>query len=312
MSKRKVSKLLRTAKYLTVAAALSSLAIIPRPLPAQAADGGADDDKAIRAQATDYARAFAAADAGALAQMWAADGSFTDAQGRDYKGRAAIEKYFSQSLSSKAAQTLSINIESIKFPAPNVAIEEGTSRIASGPGTGNTGHYVAVHTKNGGKWQMQTVAETNCTAANSANNLKDLDWLVGTWSIKNQPRATHLKTIWSKDKTFLVCQYLSDDKQAPLEELQIIGWDPRGQSIVAWHFGATGGFGCGHLAFDGKSWLETASATEPSGVTGSANYKLTQVDKDNFTWQSFGRVRDGRRLPDSTALTITRDSQNAQ
>jgi len=293
-----------------MAASLTLLAATAEP--AQSASSG-DDDSAIRAQANAYAKAFAAGDAKSLAQMWSADGSFTDCNGQDYKGRDALEKYFRQYFNDRgSAQTLDINIESIKFPAANVAIEEGTSRISSGPDKGSTGHYIAVHTKTNGQWQMQTASETNCVPASGADNLKDLGWLVGTWSIKGQPHAAHLKVSWSKNKTFLVCQYLSEDKSAPLEELQIIGWDPLGHSIICWHFGAAGGYGIGHLAYDGRAWVENAAATESSGTTGSARYRLTQLDKDNFSWQSSGRSRAGKRLPDSTALTITRDTQNVQ
>jgi len=308
----KFSLRLRTS---ALAATLVTLACNTMMLqPATAASAASEaDSRAIRDQAAAYSKAFAIGDFKTMAQMWAPDGTFTDSDGHDYKNRAEVENYFRSYFTNQAApQKLDINIESIKFPAPNVAIEEGTTLISGGPRMGSKGHYVAVHTKNNGQWQMLSSSETNCAAGSTTDYLKDLDWLVGTWAIKDQPQAAHLKVSWSKNKTFLVCQYRSDDKSASLEQLQIIGWDPESRSIVTWHFGATGGFGTGHMMFDGKSWIERAAATEANGVTGSARYKLTQIDKDNFSWQSSERSREGKRLPDSNALTIVRDNSNVQ
>jgi len=266
------------------------------------------DEQAIRTQAADYARAFAAADAKTLAEMWTPDGTFTDSKGREHIGRAAIESFFHEGFAS-GAQTLDVAVQSVKFPAANVAIEEGTTRIASGPGMGSMGRYLVVHTKQDGKWLMQTASETDCRAQTSYEYLKDLNWLVGNWYIKDQPQGAHLKVDWSKNKTFLVMRYVGSQAQdSAIEELQIIGWDPHGEDIVTWHFGARGGFGCGKLWYDGKSWMEKASTTEPSGNTGQAQYKLTQLDNNNFSWQTSGRTIAGTRLPDSKELLITRDT----
>jgi uncharacterized protein (TIGR02246 family) len=268
-----------------------------------------DDDRALRDQAADYAKFYAAKDAKALASMWTVDGTFTDSKGHEHTGRGEIEAYFSEGFNFGDPQTLDIVITSLKFPAAAVAVEEGTTRIASGPGMGSMGRYLVVHTKVDGKWLMQTCAETDCIATSSAEYLKDLDWLVGNWSVKEQPQAAHLKVSWSKNKTFIICKYIRGEaKDAPIEDLQIIGWDPHHERIAVWHFGASGGFGWGHLSCDGKSWTERAMATEPDGTTGNALYRFTRLGNDTFTWQSSKRSIAGAALPDSKELTITRDN----
>ena len=287
-------------------ASISSATVTPAGTSGSAAYS--DDERTIRDQAADYAKIYAARDAHALATMWTSDGTFTDSRGSEHIGRSAIEDYFREGFTGGNSQTLDVTVESVKFPAPAVAIEEGTTRISSGPGLGSMGRYLVVHTKADGKWLMQTVTETDCSAKSSAEYLKDLGWLVGSWSMKDQPHTAHLKVNWSRNKTFIVCRYVKgDEKDAPVDELQIIGWDPQSAQIIAWHFGAKGGFGCGSFTCDGKSWTERASATEPDGKTGKAHYKLTRLDDDSFTWQSSKRSLSGLALPDSKELTITRD-----
>jgi uncharacterized protein (TIGR02246 family) len=275
---------------------------------APAAAANTDDDRAIHQQANDYAKAYGARDAKALAAMWTEDGSFTDSHGQMHQGRSAIEAYFNEGFREGRPQTLDIVIESLKYPAPGVAVEEGTTRIASGPGMGSMGRYLVVHSKVDGKWLMSTCSETDCSARSSSEYLKELEWLVGSWSVKEQPQAAHLRVNWSKNKTFLICRFIkADGHEGDVEEMQVIGWDPQKSDIVVWHFGSAGGFGCGKMAFDGKEWIEHASATEPDGSSGKARYKMTKLDDNTFTWQSTNRTLDGRALPDGSALTIVRD-----
>lgn len=276
--------------------------------PSASAAANADDDRAIRQQAGDYAKAFAAGDAKALAQMWTESGSFVDSHGQMHQGRDAIEAFFRDGFREGHPQTLDIVIDSIKYPAPGVAVEEGTTRIASGPGMGSMGRYLVVHSKAAGKWLMSTCEETDCRASSHSEYLKELEWLVGSWSVKGQPKAAQLKVNWSKNKTFLICRYVkADGKNQEVEELQIIGWDPHAARIVVWHFGPDGGFGSGKMVFDGKQWIEHASATEPDGSLGKAHYKMTRLDDSSFTWQSSNRTLEGRALPDASPLTIVRD-----
>src|SRR4051794_2202725 len=61
--------------------------------PADKASGGADE-KAIRASADAFVKAFNQADAKAIGAMWAADAHYTDEHGVSFHGRAAIENEY--------------------------------------------------------------------------------------------------------------------------------------------------------------------------------------------------------------------------
>jgi uncharacterized protein (TIGR02246 family) len=125
-----------TARTANAAATTVTAATTTAKLP-----GYSDDERTLRQQAVDYAKFYAARDAKSLASMWTTDGTFTDSKGHEYAGRTAIEDYFRDGFSGGSPQTLDVSVTSIKFPAPGVAIEEGTTRIASGPGMGSMGRY---------------------------------------------------------------------------------------------------------------------------------------------------------------------------
>ena len=270
------------------------------------------DEGILRGQVDDYIRAYTAADAGALAAMWTEDGLFTDSSGNIHKGRPGIEDYFKQGFAksrNNSGATLEVSDLSFKFPAPGVAIEEGTTRVKGGPDDGSLGRYLVVHVKQNGQWLMQSAAETACRQERPANNLKDLDWLVGSWSCKSDKGTLHMRADWSKNKTFMVCRYFGGEANPSIEELEIIGWDPVRSIIRTWHFDARGGFGNGRFLNNGKRWDERASGIEADGTADSGIYTLTNVDNNTFTWQSSRRFVAGHRLPDAGVMTITRDSK---
>ena len=272
------------------------------------------DEQAIRNQADHYSRAFAAGDAAALANMWSTDGTFVDANGQEYKGRAAIEAMFVKLFKEIGKEPLSISIDSIRFPAPSVAIEEGTTQVAVGIGTGGTGRYIATHVKRDGVWFMDAVSETTLRGPAETgpprSKLQDLSWMLGKWTATGGGETIHLHAQWmpNHNQTFIKCNFNSEGTSSS-EELQIFGWNPRTRQINAWNYASNGGFGYGRMAqTDGTTWVEQASSMQPDGTVCSATYKFKRLGNDSFTWQSLRRSRGGQHLPDTLEITVQRDS----
>src|SRR5207248_1677885 len=146
----------------------------------------ADDEKAIQATQAAYVKAFNAGDAKALAAFWAPDGEFTDAEGRSFRGRAAIEKEFAAFFADAKGAALEVTTDSLRFVAPGVALENGTTRLTrSSDGAASVSAYNIVHTKRGGQWLLASVREAAYAPSSNYERLRDLEWLVGTWSAKN-------------------------------------------------------------------------------------------------------------------------------
>jgi len=269
------------------------------------------DEQIIRSQAGEYSKAFAAADAKAIADFWTPDATFIDIIGKEHKGRSAIEQYFTNIFKLFGAQPLELAVESISFPADNIAIEQGNCRLAEGYSSGNMSRYTAIHVKNNGKWLMASVTETNY-ASSSTDSLKDLDWLIGSWTATGKNNTTvHFITNWAANGKFIRCVYLTGDNLTP-DEMEVIGWNPRIGRVVSWIFDATGGFGYGKWLRDGKSWIKNANSVEVDGTVSSGIYIIKKIDDNHFTWRSIGRNLDGKTLVDTPEIPVTRDQGSSK
>jgi uncharacterized protein (TIGR02246 family) len=277
--------------------------LLPALAVASKVDTHHDDEEALRAQADEYAKAFAAGDASTIANMWTVDGTYTDSNGQEHKGRAEIEKLFQSYFKQYGAQPLKITIESIRFPASGVAVEEGSTSLTQGSST-IVAKYTVVHQKTDGGWHMIAVSETNCQPQVTAG-LKDLGWLAGSWSASGRGYALHFKGRWDAGHHFL--GFGMDNSGIAFE---CLGWNPVSNRIVSWHFDLEGGFGNGTFSRDGDTWTEHAVGLQPDGTMSHANYVIKKISDDKFTWRSIDRTINGVSLPDTQEIVITRDSAN--
>jgi uncharacterized protein (TIGR02246 family) len=267
------------------------------------------DEKVLRSQAEEYTKAFANGDAKTIAKMWTADGTYIDPDGVELKGQSEIEKYFASGFKQVGLVPLEISIESIKFPAANVAIEEGTCRVLRGPNSGTRTRYNVVHVKDKYQWLMANVTERDDSSVCSKENLNDFEWLIGNWSAKKPNGSMHLVAHWVGNHKFIHCQYTMKDakNEKSGEGVQVIGWSPHHQQIVSWHFSPDGGFGFGRWLRDGQYFVESTNGVEPNGTSDSSINTLHKLDDNTFSWHSTGRTAGSESIPDVPEVTVTRD-----
>lgn len=261
------------------------------------------DEALLCAQAKDYARAFAAGDAAGLAAMWSDDGTYTDADGREYRSRKEIEKLFAAYFKRFGAQRMKLRIDSLKFPAANIACEEGESSLIGAGSSGGSG-YSVVHIKNGGQWKMLSVVERELPEA--APVLSDLSWLVGDWSVSNGAIPAHFRGTWEPGHRFIGFRPTGDGADAQI--YQLFGYDPLSSRIVSWHFAPDGGYGSGTWSRDGDTWSEKATSVQPDAKVAHALYIIHRIDDNRFTWRSCNRSIDGRPMSDSQELILIRSA----
>src|ERR1700712_1753880 len=84
-------------------------------------------EAAVTKTAEAFVEAFHKGDAKAVAAFWTTDGDYVDDTGRVFNGREAIEKSFAELFSANKGLKLRIDVANIKFPTPDLAIEDGTS-----------------------------------------------------------------------------------------------------------------------------------------------------------------------------------------
>jgi uncharacterized protein (TIGR02246 family) len=270
--------------------------------------GNEADEKAIRATADDFVKAFNAGDAKTIGALWAADAEYTDESGQSLHGRAAIEKEYAGLFKQQHGATMTVTIESIRFLGPDIAVEKGIAKVKLPAAEAATGaRYTVVHARRDGKWVMVVGKDSPYVPGSNEDYLKDLEWLIGDWSVDAKDRPLRIHFEWMAQRNFIKNTYsYTKDGETTLTGGQIIGWNPKLGRIVSWHFDARGGFGDDVWIKDGSKWVIEAKGTFRDGSESTAVNVVTPIDANSFTWQSIKRTLEGVRLPDAKPVKIVR------
>ena len=270
--------------------------------------GNAADEKAIRATAEDFLTAFNGGDAKAVGALWASDAEYTDESGRSYQGRAAIEKEYADFFKEHHGATMTVTIESVRFLGPDIAVEKGIAKVKLPPADAPLGsRYTVVHARRDGKWIMVVGRDAPYVPGSNEDYLKDLEWLIGDWTIDAKDRPLRLHFEWMAQRNFIKNTYiLTKDGKETLTGGQIIGWNPKLGHIVSWHFDANGGFGDDVWTKDGSKWVIEATGVFRDGSESAAVNMVMPIDANSFTWQSVKRTLDGVSLPDVKPVKIVK------
>jgi uncharacterized protein (TIGR02246 family) len=267
------------------------------------------EESAIRATIDSYVAAYNRGDAKAVAAHWAESGEWISPSGERFRGKRAIEKEMESLFREEKGAHIEVINPSVRMVSPEVAIEEGTVRVIhpSEPPTEST--YLAVDVKEGGKWKLNTVRETDVPETPAASSqLQELAWLVGAW-VDDSPEVNSTATIaWTKNKTFLTYAFKMTTPGADddLEGTQVIGWDAAAGTIRSWMFDSDGGFGEGTWSQHDNSWVVKFNQVLPDGRKASATNIYTIVDGSTFTWKSIGRKLDGQFMPNIDEVKMVR------
>jgi uncharacterized protein (TIGR02246 family) len=267
------------------------------------------DEQIIRAQATDYAKAFAAGDLQGLLSMWDENATFTDQTGKVANGREAIRAQVASFFNSYGNQPLEIKIDAVEFPADNLAIEHGVSHVGNTSNPMSYCNYTAVHVKRDGKWQMVNVSESPKfdAGAASAPSISDLSWLIGNWNVAGPKGDLQIKADWVAGKKIIRCDFDATTKDGEKSsQTQFIFYDPLFKRIRSWQYDFSGGYGESRWFKNGSDWEAQGCSVQPDGSTGSARYLFKKLDDSTFSWQSTSRRLLGRPLPDTPVLTAKR------
>jgi uncharacterized protein (TIGR02246 family) len=269
------------------------------------------EERAIRREAKEFADAYNEGKADVVASQWTKDGEYTIGS-QTIKGRDAIAKLYAQVLKANPGSKMDVKVTSIRMIAPTVAIEEGTASVtgsASGPATSSS--YSAVHVRQGDRWPMVSVRESELPSIQFDRDLKELDWMVGKWTAGKESQAT-LDCEWMANKHFLRIKVAIAGKGDELPGgTQIIGRNPATGKIVSWVFNADGGYGTGVWQHEGSRWVVQTIGMAADGTPTRATNVFYRADKNVASWQSFNRYRGNTALPDVKEVVIERvESKN--
>ncbi|MCA9140073.1 MAG: SgcJ/EcaC family oxidoreductase [Planctomycetales bacterium] len=275
-----------------------------------AADQAADK-AAIEKSIESYTAAFNAGDAKSLAEHWGPEAVYTNPlSGQQVEGREAIAKEFEAILAETNETRLIVDVQSIEFVSPSVAIERGIAKLVPKDSEPTESTYSAVHVKRDGKWLLDRVSEEPApTVPESYLHLRDLQWMIGTWIDTDEQSTVETTCQWAKNQAFITRAFtVTVADRIDMSGMQIIGWDASTGKIRSWVFDSDGGFGEATWTKRENRWIVDAAGTLPDGRKTSAVNIMTLDDDTTITWQSTGRELDGEILPNIEPIKLVRSS----
>jgi uncharacterized protein (TIGR02246 family) len=257
--------------------------------------------------AQQYEEAYNKGDAKTLARFYSEDADYTDPDGAEVKGREAMQKLLADNFQQNPGAKLSIQTEEVKQLSPDVKVSRGIATVTLANGAAEATRYTAVRVRKDDHWEISQLTETRAPAPSTYSQLQALEWMVGTWRDKSGDQVVQTKATWAGDKNFLVRTFsVKGADQSETEGWEIVGWDPILQEIRSWIFDSNGGFGEASWVRDGDDWLIRASNVLPDGSRSTAENVLTQVDDNNFTWESQNRTLNGEPQPSLDKIEVQR------
>jgi uncharacterized protein (TIGR02246 family) len=270
----------------------------------------AADEATIRANAAKYVESYNRRDSKTMASMWSPEAVYIDDEtGEKAVGHDAIAKQLDYEFAGAEDAKLTIQIGSIDFVSPNVAVEKGTAEVTYGKRPAEKSDYTAVHVRRDGKWLLDRVTEAEQPTPPPSNyeHLKELEWMTGSWIDQDDKATIQTDCEWTKYRNFMTRSFaVAIGDRVPMSGMQIIGWDPIAKQIRSWVFDSSGGYSEGKWKRKGERWIVQQTGVVADGGKTTATNIFTHVDKDSFTWQAIDRTVDGEVQPNIDEVLIVR------
>jgi len=280
-----------------------------RTIPAGAEEPKAEEKAVDKDRRAAFLAVYEKGDARAVAAFWTADATYVDQDGREHKGRAAIEKMYEKVFADNKGAKLAIHVTSFKQLSPDVVLEDGITEVTlPGGGLPVAARFSAVLVKQDGEWYLQRIHETEPEPSSNADRLDDIEWLIGEWTGENEKGESASATYdWAENNNFIVSEFATTLDGVPVVGgTQWIGWDAVDKQIRSWSFYSGGGFGEAVWNKDGNTWTLKVTARTADGKKATATNLVTKTDDDHMTWQVTKLTVDGELLPDFKPVKLKR------
>jgi uncharacterized protein (TIGR02246 family) len=278
-------------------------------LHAQQTGSQSDDEAAIRTAAASYVEAFNKHAPKAVAEHWSPDAVYLNrTTGEEVSGREAIAQQFATLFEGQPDLKMEVDVESIQFVSPNVAVEQGVVTVLAPNAEPEVTEYSAVNVKRDGKWLLDRLTDKSKEVVPTHyEQLKSLEWMVGSWTDESDDADVELECSWSANKNFLTRAFkISIEDQRDFSGVQIIGWDPAAKAIRSWTFDSNGCFAEGSWKLQGDRWFISNHGVLPDGRSASMINVLRQIDDHSLTWQTIERSAGDELLPNIDEIRIVR------
>ena len=269
------------------------------------------DEAAIRRVVDAFTKAYNAGDSKAIGALFSPDAEIISEDGTAQQGREMIEAEFSNVFKDHPKSRIEVEVKSIWFVNPTVAIEEGTSVVTHDPSEpSERSRYEVVHVKTADKWQMASARDLPDDTTSAEEQLKQLHWLIGDWVDESPDALVRSSYRWTDNHRFILGDFTVNIKGGlSMTGTQRIGWDPLAKTIRSWVFDSEGGFVEGSWSRDGDQWIIKMTGVSNDGKPASSTSTMTPLpnQKHHMTWESRDRVVGGEKTPNIGPIVITRE-----
>lgn len=275
------------------------------------------EEAAVRASSLELVAAYNKGDADALAALFCSNAELVDDAGNVFSGRDDIQAIYVKFLESFPEAQMDLDIESVRFVAPGVAIEDGTRTVVTGEGTNvATNRYTMVFVLQDGQWLIASARElAEDPQPTAGERLEPLAWLVGNWLDESNELDIVISCRWDESGNFLLLDFeargLAEDQSAKTSH-QRIGWDPLTGRVRSWIFDADGGYGQGDWTQLEDRWVIKSTAVLPDGTTGSATIAIQPAGPNRFVMSGFDRILGNAVEHDFQALIVRKPPRPAR
>ncbi len=266
------------------------------------------DEKAIRSVADRFTRAYDAGDSKSVADLYTEDAELIDEHGDRIHGRPMIHDFYASVFQERPGDTIGIFTDSLRFLGPDVAKEEGQTRVKPrGQKPESVRRYMVLFVKQSGRWLYSSVREEHETDILHHERLKDLEWLVGEWLDQSPDSTVHATCRWSEDKNFLLRDFTIHVQGRPVMTVsQRIGWDPLTKQVKSWVFDSEGGYGDALWTRDKDRWIIKSTGVLPDGRIATATNTLSRAGLNRATWSTAERTVGAESTPQPAEYVMVR------
>jgi hypothetical protein len=137
-----------------------------------------------------------------------------------FRGRAALEKAYTEYFAKNSDNALDIEVESMRFPSKDTAVVEGHFKLH----TGKKKELIVskcsfLYAREDGKWLIAIAREW----PGDGLSLRDLEWLIGTWEAKRDGTIVTTKYEWTSNRSFIRCHFSITQEGKTTTGMQMIG-----------------------------------------------------------------------------------------
>ncbi len=276
------------------------------PPTARAQQPGAAEE-AVRQAVDRFVAAMNSGDHEALAKAWTPDGDVVDVHGHLATARDRLAARVEAGELAPGGRNLRVILQAVRLITPEVAVADGLAiALPADGGTERATRFSAILKRIEGRWLLDALREGAAMPAPAPADLKELEWLLGTWEGKHEDTTFRVVTRYSPDHHYLLREVtVTTGDRVALRGHQRVGWDPRRGGFKSWTFDDDGSVGEGLWSRVGESsWMVEATGIRPDGGQTSAVNTYTPLGPDRLLWQSVGSYADEAQLPDLTVELV--------